>query len=185
MAFVEIILLALSLCVDTLVVSMGGSMTPGKSKFVKMVPVALTFGFMQTAFLFIGWVLGHSIVSYVDKFSGIVAFVLLLYIGVTMIVNGVRKGGKDEAVDLSGAKSLLLASVATSIDASAVGVSLAMAEISFREMYLTLGSVFVTTMLAAMTGIFCGSRIGMKYGKPAQIAGGVVLIAIGLKIMLG
>jgi len=183
MTFVEIILLSVSLCVDTLAVSVCGGVTLGDAKAAKAVRIALTFGFMQAVMLFAGWILGHSIVSYIDSYSGIVAFALLLYIGVMMIFNAVRK--KDETpARLSDFKSLFLASVATSIDASAVGVSLAMLEMPFARIYMTVGSVFIVTIFAALCGILCGRYIGQKFGKPAYIAGGTVLILIGLHILL-
>ncbi|MCM1502997.1 MAG: manganese efflux pump MntP family protein [Bacteroidales bacterium] len=183
MTFVEIILLSVSLCVDTFVVSIGGSVTMEKSRMARIFPVALTFGVMQAALLFIGWVLGHSIVSYIDSFSRIVGFVLLLYIGIMMIVNALGKDCNGPA-NLSGVKSLFLAAVATSVDASAVGVSLAMAEISLEEMYMSVGSVFAVTVLAALCGMIGGRYIGDRFGKPSYIAGGTVLILIGLRILL-
>lgn len=181
MTFVEILLLSVSLCVDTLVVSMSGSLTMGKAEPWKIARVALTFGFMQAALLFVGWILGHSVLSYIYRFSRFIGFALLLYIGVMMLTNVFGKNkGSVPVFD-----TLLIAAVATSIDASAVGVSLAMAEISFKEIYLSVASVFVVTVIAALCGMLGGSYIGRKFGKSAYAAGGIVLILIGIHILVG
>lgn len=184
MAIIEIILMALSLSVDTLVVSMCGSVTLGKINFGNTAKVALSFALMQTALLSAGWLFGNSIVRYIESIAGVVGFLLLLYIGVNMIRGALKKGG-EESVNLSGLKQLVLASVATSIDAAAVGMSLAMAEIDTVSIVISIISVFVVTAAAAVTGVVGGCTIGHKFGKPAQITGGAVLIAIGLKILIG
>ncbi len=193
MTFIEILLLAVSLSVDTLVVSIGSSVTQGKIAALKIGYAAVVFGLMQTAFLFIGWVLGHSVVAqvlghsvvaHIDKFAPVIGFLLLLYVGLTMIVNALRKN-EGNKVDIAGMKSLLVASVATSVDASAVGVSLAMTEIALANMYLILTVVFAVTVIAAVCGVISGSAIGRKFGKPARISGGIVLIGIGIRILLG
>jgi putative Mn2+ efflux pump MntP len=172
MAIIEIILMALSLSVDTLVVSMCGSVTLGKINFGNTAKVALSFALMQTALLSAGWLFGNSIVRYIESIAGVVGFLLLLYIGVNMIRGALKKGG-EESVNLSGLKQLVLASVATSIDAAAVSI------------VISIISVFMVTAAAAVTGVVGGCAIGHKFGKPAQITGGAVLIAIGLKILIG
>ena len=184
MTIIEIILMALSLSIDTLVVSMCGSVTLGKTGFWKVAKVALAFAGMQTALLSAGWFFGSSIVRYIEGIAGAVGFVLLLYIGVKMIHGAMKKVG-EESVNLSGIRQLLLAAVATSIDAAAVGMSLAMAEPDAETVVISVLSVFIVTAAAAVTGVLGGCAVGRSFGKPAQIAGGIVLIAIGLKIMLG
>lgn len=184
MTVVEIILMALSLSVDTFVVSMCGSVSLGKLTAGKVARVSSAFAVTQTALLAAGWLLGYSVVSYVSGIAGVVGFLLLLYIGVNMIRGALKSGGKETA-DLSGVRMLFLAAVATSIDASAVGVSLAMAGLHIKSIVFSFISVFVVTALAAVAGIAGGFTVGRKFGKPAQIAGGIVLIAIGLKILFG
>lgn len=184
MTIVEIILMALSLSVDTLVVSMCGSVTLGRITSGKVVKVALAFAVMQTALYSAGWLFGSSIVRYIESIAGVVGFLLLLYIGGNMIWGALKKGG-EESVNLSGVRQLLLAAVATSIDAAAVGVSLAMTEPDTRQIVVSVISVFAVTAAAAVTGVISGCAVGRRFGKPAQIAGGIVLIAIGLNILLG
>ena len=175
--------MALSLSVDTLVVSMCGGVSLGRITAGKVLKVASAFAVMQTALLSAGWLFGNSIVRYIESIAGVVGFLLLLYIGVNMI-RGALKKESDDHVDLSGIRNLLLAAVATSIDAAAVGVSLAMAELDKTSIVLSVASVFTVTAAAAVAGIAGGCTIGLRFGRPAQIAGGIVLIAIGLKILL-
>ncbi len=184
MHFIENLLLALSLCVDTLSVTVAGSLSLGKVRASKVAMVALTFGVMQTAIMFIGWALGYSVVSYIEKISGWIGFILLLYIGGKMIWEAVTKKEEDRKVDLAGIRSLLIAGVATSIDASAVGLSMSMASVGVIEILETLAIVFVVTFLTALVGTLGGSVIGRKFGRPASIVGGIVLIGIGVWILL-
>ena len=131
MTFAEILLLALSLSVDSFVVSLGGSVTLGRINIWKILSVAAVFGIVQAVCLFAGWISGYSIVAYVSKIAPYVALVILSYLGVRMIISGAR--GNDESVDLAGFRNMILAAVATSIDAVAVGVSLAMGDMEFPD----------------------------------------------------
>ena len=85
MSFIEIILLSLSLSVDTLAVSMGGSMSLGRMSPSKVLKVSLAFGMMQAALIFAGWLLGASVASFVHQAAHVIGFVILLYIGGSMI----------------------------------------------------------------------------------------------------
>ena len=133
MGFVEILLLALSLSADSFVVSMGGSVSLGKVRPLKVLQVALVFGIVQSACLFAGWISGYSIVAYISRVANYIALAVLGYLGVSMFVAGVRNS--SETVDLGGMKSLCVAAVATSVDAIAVGVSLAMGDTGFADAF--------------------------------------------------
>ena len=183
MTFIEILLLAVSLSFDTLAVSMGGSVTLGRIDIRRLLGVAFVFGLMQMLLLDAGWLLGHSVISYIYKYASYIGMALLLYIGGTMIAGVFRKEGESK-VDLSDLKHLLLAAVATSVDAAAVGVSLAMGELSGGKIALSSATVLVVTMIAAVLGITGGSFFGRKFGKWAQLAGGLVLILIGVKMVV-
>lgn len=184
MTIIEIILLSLSLSVDSFAVSMCGSVTLGKTSAWKVLYVAIVFALMQPMLLFVGWVFGASIVNFVSKVANIIGFLLLVYIGCNMIIPALKKGGEKRSVNLSGFRNLLLAAVATSVDASAAGVSLAMTEMSSKELLVTVISLFVVTFAFSAAGGFGGSSLGQKFGQPAQITGGIMLIAIGLKFLL-
>lgn len=181
MDFIEIILLSLSLSVDTLAVSLGGSVSVGRTGPAKVLKVSLAFGVMQAALIFLGWILGASVAGLVHQAAHVIGFVILLYIGGSMIWSAVKK--VEDRINLNGMKHLLLAAFATSIDAFAVGVSLAMGGMELNPALALTVSVFGMTVLAAAFGISCGSLIGCRFGIPARIAGGVVLAGIGIKLL--
>lgn len=186
MTIIETVLLGLSLSADTLSVSMAGSVSLGKITPSKVAPVAFAFGFMQAGLMFVGWLLGASIASFIEKMTAIIGFLLLLYIGGTMIVGTLRKkdGCESREVNLSGIKSLLLSAVATSIDATAVGVSMAMAAMSLWDILVSVAIVFVITAAVATCGVIGGCALGRKVGKSASIIGGIVLIVIGISFLI-
>lgn len=182
MTFVEILLLALSLSVDSFVVSLGGSVTLGRVGFWKTLYVALIFGSVQAVLLFAGWASGYSIVAYISKVAHYIALMILSYLGIRMIVSGIRKD--SGSVNLSGLKSMIVAAVATSIDAMAVGVSLAMADMKFPEAMLVSVLTLLITVAASTAGITIGSASGLKFGNMAKIGGGLILVFIGLRPFL-
>lgn len=179
MDIAEILLLALSLSADSFVVSMGGSVSLGKVSTGKVLQASLVFGFVQAGFLFVGWLSGYSIVEYISKVAHYIALMILAYLGIRMIISGIRD--IRESVDLSGFRSLIVAAVATSIDAVAVGVSLAMGNMEFPEAALVTVLTLVVTVLASSVGITIGSATGRRFGKIARIAGGLVLVFIGFR----
>ncbi len=184
MSYWEIILIALSLSVDTLAVTMSSSITLKHAPFNKILNVALSFGVIQTLFLLMGWICGASIYQYICKFANIIGFLMLLYIGGQMVI-GAFKNEEEASSNLSGFKAIVLAGIATSIDASAVGVSFAMTKIPMIELYNSLVILFLVTFLVALIGIYGGCCIGRRFGRPAQATGGTVLILIGVRILLG
>ena len=179
MSFVEIVLLALSLSADSFVVSMGGSVTLGRVSPWKTLQVAAVFGAVQAACLFAGWISGYSIVAYISKAAPYIALAVLSYLGISMIAAGVRN--VSDSVNLSGFRNLILAAAATSVDAIAVGVSLAMGDTECPDALLVTGLTLVITVLASSLGITLGSASGRIFGNAARIAGGIVLIFIGLR----
>ncbi len=183
MTYWEIILIAFALCVDTLAVTVSSSLTLKSAPLRRVVGTALAFGTIQALLLFAGWACGASVFAYIYKVAGWVGFAMLLYIGGSMLLGALRGGG-EECRNLTGLKAVLMAGVATSIDASAVGVSFAMTRISVADLCISLAILFAVTTLTALTGICGGCRIGRRFGRPAQIVGGAVLIAIGVRILL-
>ncbi|MBO8479182.1 MAG: manganese efflux pump [Bacteroidetes bacterium] len=184
MDIIGILLMALSLSVDSLVVSMSGSVTLGKVGWRRVLAVALVFGAVQAFLLMAGWLIGASVASLVHKVAHFIGFAILLYIGGSMVWSAVRKG-QEEKVDLTGLAHLFLAAVATSIDACAVGVSLAMSDVPSGDMWVLTAAVGLTTMAAASAGTSCGSIVGRRFGRPAKALGGLALVAIGVKLLCG
>lgn len=178
MGIIEAILIAVSLCADCFAVTLCSGVTLGRITFRKVAVVALSFAIIQTGLLFAGWLLGSLVASYVIKASHIIGFLLLLYVGGSMLWEGIR--GKEEVRNLNGWKNVLLGGLATSIDAFAVGVADSIEGTSWNAFLPLLISVFVVTALSAIIGICGGRAIGARAGRWAEIAGGLVLIGIGV-----
>lgn len=183
LSILESMLLAASLCADCFAVSTCSSVTLKGISWRKILPIAFVFGVVQTALMALGWLFGDIFVGHIHKIASLIGFLLLLYVGGSMILEAVKN--EDEARDLNGLKNVVIGAVATSIDAFAVGVSLSMGFVPLDKMMMNLTAVFVVTMLSVIGGMFGGQRIGQKFGRPAEIIGGCVLILIGLNILLG
>jgi putative Mn2+ efflux pump MntP len=144
--------------------------------------VALLFGGFQAVMPLLGWFVGSRIGPLVERFDHWIAFVLLGAIGAKMLYeagNTADEPPDDE--DLFGLKVLLLLALATSIDALAVGITLPMLGAPFL---LTLVTIGVTTALTSAAGLLAGRHFGSALGKRLDIAGGLVLIGMGTKILI-
>ena len=176
------LLLAVSLCADCFAVSLCSGVTMREVTRKRVLLVALVFGIVQAGFLFAGYVFGDLFVGYVEKFAHWIGFLLLLYVGGSMVIEALK--GKEEKHDLNGVRNILIASVATSIDALAVGVSLSMDLESLRSALIKAAAVFVVTVVSVLTGILGGRRIGNRFGHVAELLGGLVLVGLGIGILI-
>ncbi|MCI2082533.1 MAG: manganese efflux pump MntP family protein [Bacteroidales bacterium] len=184
MSYLELSLLAFALCFDTFAVTVaGGIVLPKGSTVWQKIRIMLFFALFQAGFTFIGWVLGSTVSSYIEKWDHWIAFVLLLYIGGGMIADGFKKNGGN-SVNLLETGKLTLCSIATSIDALAVGISLAMLSLVKEKVIFVHSMIFIVTALSAACGLGFGRRIGTLAGKRSNLIGGIILIAIGIKILL-
>ena len=175
-------LLAVSLCADCFAVTSCSSVTLTDVKWSRVLPTAFAFAVIQTVLMLLGWLFGDLFIGAVEKIAGIIGFLMLLYVGGSMILEVVK--GDSQSRNLNGLKNVLIGGVATSLDAFAVGISLSMGHVPSREVALDLAAVFAVTFLSVAGGIFGGSRIGARFGKPSEVAGGCVLILIGLNILI-
>jgi putative Mn2+ efflux pump MntP len=183
MSYLEIFLLALGLCADTLAVTMAFGAASGHIGLGGHLKIDLTLGFIQAAFTAIGWALGAACLSLIESVDHWIAFGLLLFIGVKMIIEAVRPA-EDEKADLMHFGPLVVAGIATSIDALAVGISLAMMALPAVKLGVTFGAIFAVTVLVAAIGLLGGRAFEKVLGRKAGIAAGIILIAIGAKILL-
>lgn len=184
MNYLEIFLLAVSLCFDTFAVSLVGGACKNCFSAYDKIKIIFFFAFFQAGFTITGWALGSTVSSYIEDYDHWIAFILLLYIGGKMIIDSFSKK-EEKSVDLLSIPKLILASVATSIDALAVGVSFAFIHISISKMMWSGLIIAAVTAAAALAGLTGGNIIGHKIGKKANLAGGLILILIGVKILLG
>ncbi len=175
------ILLSASLCADCFAVSLCSSVSMRKTRFWEILKIALIFAVIQTSFLLIGWAFGDFIAKYILVYVRYVGMGLLLLVGGSMIKESFSE---EESQNLSGVRNIVLAGIADSIDALAVGISMSMAGRGFAGMTIPTMAVFVITALSVVLGIKGGSIIGCRAGKPAAIVGGIVLILLGINIVL-
>lgn len=164
---------------DAFAVSVCKGLSLKKIKTSHMVKAGLWFGGFQGLMPLIGFLLAGLFAGFIDQYDHWIAFGLLVLIGANMIR---EIFGKEEEQNASmDIKTMLLLAIATSIDALAVGVSFAFVKVEIVPAVLIIG---VTTFVFSMAGIKLGSIFGTKYQKRAQLAGGIILILIGTKILL-
>ena len=188
--WISAILLGISLCADCFAVSLCSSfLLPREEMHKKVWTVAAVFAVIQTGLFLGGWALGtfateliSEYVGHFEKVAHIIGFLLLLYVGGAMFLDGVR--GKSDHLNLDGFKSIIIGGVATSIDAAIVGLSMAMDQAKWTDIAPVALSVLVFTALSVVVGMFSGSFVGRKLGYSARIVGGLVLIGLGVNILL-
>lgn len=187
MGFIEALLLALALCVDTLVVS-ATTAFKDKMPWRRGVLMALILGFCQFTFPLLGAVIGDVARAFIEAVDHWVAFGLLAFIGGKMIVDGIRgEEGEEQKKVVVGRRSLIatyfLLGVATSIDGLAVGIGLGLDQPMSTVLWV-VAVVGVVTFLVSIIGIFLGKRNIPVPERTANIIAGVVLIGLGVKILL-
>lgn len=173
--------LAVGLSMDAFAVSICKGISLGKASIAAACWVGLWFGAFQALMPTIGFFLGTTFQSYIESIDHWVAFILLLIIGVQMIRESFSKDeGEDIGASLS-VKTMFVLAVATSIDALASGIAIAAAQGN-----MGLGALFIglITFTLSAIGVKAGSKIGSGFGRKAELVGGIVLIAIGARILI-
>lgn len=179
----ELLLLAVGLSMDAFAVSICKGLSMKKASLKAEVICGAWFGGFQGLMPLIGFFLGTLFADAIKAVDHWVAFVLLLIIGANMLKEALSKceSCEENDADLS-VKTMFLMAVATSIDALAVGISLAMA--GDVNIYLAVALIGAVTFLLSALGVKVGNVFGARYEKKAQLCGGLILIGIGLKILL-
>ena len=181
MSFYEVFLIAVGLAMDAFAVSVCKGLKMRKVDFKYTLIIAFFFGFFQAAMPTIGWLAGRQFESYINSVDHWIAFVLLAFIGSKMVWDALHEDGADDSAIVYDFKEITMLAVATSIDALAVGVSFAFLEVSIIPSASAIG---IITFLLSIVGVMIGNRFGMKFKTKAEVAGGIILILIGLKILL-
>ena len=180
MGLVELFLIAVGLSMDAFAVSVCKGLSLGKINGKHMCIAGLWFGGFQALMPAIGYFFGSFFADFITAVSHWVAFVLLLLIGGNMIKESFSK--EEDDVDASMTmKSMFLLAVATSIDALAIGVSFAFMQVQIGWAVTFIG---VITFILSGIGVKVGSIFGVKYKSKAELAGGLVLVTMGVKILL-
>lgn len=179
---ISLIFIALSLSADCFAVALGGCISIPRHKYQAVFRTAFSFGLAQALMPVIGWLAGRTIIGYISGIDHWLAFGLLAIIGGRMIWEAFReKDGDKNCVDITRGMVLLSLALATSIDALAVGLSFAFLDVNILIASLLIGLV---TFGVTNLGFYLGQKAGMLLGKRAKIAGGILLIIIGLRVLL-
>jgi manganese efflux pump family protein len=181
MTFFEVLLIAVGLSMDAMVVSLCAGAAGYASSPRPALRISLAFGFFQAVMPVLGWIAGSAISSRSAGIDHWLAFALLAFVGFRMIRSGLRPDDADPSCDPTRGSTLLVLSIATSIDALAVGFSIALLSAPILLPALLIGLV---TFSLSYLATHMGRRLNLHFGERLEIAGGLVLILIGLRILL-
>lgn len=180
MEFLTSVLVGVGLAMDAFAVSLGiGTAGQAESRRAKF-RLSFHFGWFQSMMTVLGWLAGSTIASYINQFDHWIAMILLGYVGGNMIRSGLNPDEDCYRCDPSRGKTLVILCVATSIDALAVGLSMAMLKTSIWIPAIIIG---VVTFLISGMGLLAGNGLGAKFGKRMEIVGGLILIGIGVRVL--
>ncbi|MFP3156127.1 manganese efflux pump MntP family protein [Lachnospiraceae bacterium ZAX-1] len=182
MGLLELLLIGTGLSMDAFAVSVCKGLNMREMKKFHCFLIGLFFGYFQALMPLIGWILGKQFEHYITFIDHWISFVLLAIIGGKMIYeaikgNDVQVNKIEEKLDVG---ELLILSIATSIDALAVGVTFAFLQVKIVPAINIIG---ITTFLLSMVGVYIGNIFGSKYKSKAELVGGIILVTIGLKIL--
>lgn len=181
MDFITIVAVALGLSFDTFAVSLSLGVVQNRISFREAARFAIVMAVFQAGLLVSGFFLGSFISDAVKAIDHWIALILLSVLGAKMIIEGIEKKDDEEIKDYTNIATVLTLAVGTSIDAFAVGISFALLKIRIWYSGIIIGTI---TFLASMTAIRIGKTAGDRLGKKVEIIGGLILIAIGIKIFL-
>lgn len=177
MELIEIVIIAISLAMDAFAISICKGLSIKKINLFNALIVGLYFGLFQAIMPLIG----YFFCSYIDGIRSInhyVSLIVLSLIGINMILESKENKELDSNINF---KTMIVLSIATSIDALAVGITFAFLSVNIIYSILIIG---IITFIISFIGVFIGNKIGNKYGSIAELIGGVLLILMGIKILL-
>jgi putative Mn2+ efflux pump MntP len=183
LGIIELLLVSVGLAMDAFAVSLCKGLRMRRIKYAQALVIALFFGFFQAAMPLLGWVLGLQFERYITAIDHWIAFILLGIIGAKMLYDSLTEDPSCpiESVEHLDLKELLLLSIATSIDALAVGITLAFLK---TDIIRSVSCIGLITFVLSFAAVAIGNRFGNRLQSKAGIVGGVTLLAIGLKILL-
>jgi manganese efflux pump family protein len=180
MELVTSVFVGVGLAMDAFAVSLGVGTGENSNNLRAKLRLAFHFGFFQMMMTVLGWLAGNSISALIQDFDHWIAFGLLAYVGTNMIRSGLNPNFESYQQNPSRGRLMVILSIATSIDALAVGLSMAMLH---TPVYIPSIIIGLVTFGLSMVGLKAGGQLGQKFGKRMEIIGGLILIGIGLKIL--
>jgi len=180
MSFIEVLLIALSMAMDAFAVALGAASSGRANGQRTTFRLSFHFGLFQFLLPLVGWFAGATVARYFTGYDHWFALILLAVVGIRMIRSGLDPNGDPKSPDPSRGWTLVMLSLAVSIDALAIGLSLALVGVSIWYPAVVIG---VVTALMTWFGLRVGDGLGKKFGKRMEVIGGIVLIGIGLRIL--
>ena len=184
MGVIELLILAVGLSMDAFAVSVCKGLAMKKAGAKALCIVGCWFGGFQALMPLIGYLLGTAFEQYITSFDHWIAFALLTLIGANMLREAFSKDEEESAGASLSFGTMLVLALATSIDALAVGITLAFLVESIGYLIFAVLSIGIITFILSAIGVRVGNLFGVKYKKGAVISGGVILILLGVKILL-
>jgi manganese efflux pump family protein len=176
----EITIIAMGLAMDASAVSLAAAAAGYACDARAIFRLSFHFGLFQFLMPVLGWFLGIGFASHFKTFDHWIAFFLLAFVGIRMIREGMDKSPGNQKNDPSRGMTMVMLSVATSIDALAIGLSLAMLEVNIWYPSIMIG---VITTAMSLFAIKIGTKLGVLFGKKMEISGGIILLFIGTRIL--
>jgi manganese efflux pump family protein len=176
-----ITILAFSMSMDAFVAALGKGTVLRRPPMLEAVRTGFIFGLVEAVTPLIGWVAGAAAAAWITQVDHWIAFVVLGLLGLRMIIKAVRGGGDEAAAARHSLSVLLVTAIATSLDALAVGVTLAFINVNIVVAAAAIG---FATFLMATIGTLAGRSIGPIFGRAAEVLGGICLIIIGTKVLV-
>ena len=186
MLYIEVLLLAIGLSMDSLAVSVtGGAVLKSNCTAGNIIKIASVLGIFQAGMTVIGYTMGLGFEKYICAFDHWIAFILLGFIGGKMILEAVKEWNEEDIVEVKDQpldhRNMFVLAVATSIDALAVGITFAFLDTPILEAITIIG---ITTMIISIVGVVIGNYFGGKYKHKAELVGGIILVLLGVRILI-
>lgn len=184
MDFATTLLISVGLAMDAFAVSLGVGTSPSDTlepAWRRVLRISFHFGLFQAGMTLLGWLAGSTVAGVISSFDHWVAFALLFWVGGRMISEGFSHEENCRCDDITHGRTLLVLCVATSIDAMAVGLSLAMLQVNI---FSASGMIGIVTLVLSLVGGFAGHLLGNKFGQRMELAGGLILVGIGIRIVI-
>ncbi|MCX7986988.1 MAG: manganese efflux pump MntP family protein [Bacteroidales bacterium] len=181
MDFFAVLFVSIGLSFDTFAVSLSCGIKEKNIQFLAATRIAIVFAIFQALMPLLGWFLGITISNYVVSIDHWIAFVLLWIIGIKMVLDAWNHEKNDSSLNINDPKVIISLSLATTMDAFVIGITFAFLKVHIPMVLLIIGA---TTYIFSMLGMLFGKKLGQHIGNKVEFLGGIILMAIGLKILL-
>jgi putative Mn2+ efflux pump MntP len=175
------LIIAIGLSADCFAVALSSAIASKHTTFARFFRLPLAFGIFQALMVVLGWLAGRAVIDFISAYDHWLAFALLIFIGGRMIWESFREKSGDKTRNYDGWLTLIVLSIATSIDALAVGLSFGFMG---TDIVLASAVIGIIAFIVTIIGQLIGKWVGILAGKWAEIIGGLILIGIGVKILL-